>query len=96
MMAFPVLDDRAEEAYQRLQRRTKRAVDAEGRVEDGDVRGARDGRPPSRLLLRCDIEVDIGRDFADRMMLRIDFLRKVRISSCCSEPLRSLFSLILL
>ena len=44
MMAFPVLDDKADDAYQRLQRRTKRAVDAEGRV--GDEIDARDGRPP--------------------------------------------------
>lgn len=90
MMAFPVLDDKAEEAYQRLQRRTKRAVDAEGgagKVED--EREARDG-------LRCEIEVEVERVSEDRMMLRIAFLRKSRTLSCCSEPLRSPFSLILL
>jgi hypothetical protein len=91
MMAFPVLDDKAEEAYQRLQRRTKRAVGTEGSV--GDEMEARDGRRP---LLRCDIDVDAGSISDDRMMLRIAFLREVRILSCCSEPLRSLFSLMLL
>ena len=87
MMAFPVLDDSAEEAYQRLQRRTKRAVDAEGATgREEDERGARDG-------LRCDIEVEVERVSEDRMMLRIAFLRKARTLSSCSEPLRSPFSL---
>jgi len=93
MMAFPVLDDKAEEAYQRLQRRIKRAVVAEGRAGRVGDDGVRDGRTP---LFRCDIEVDVGRVSEDRMMLRIAFLRKAKTLSCCSEPLRSLFSLILL
>src|SRR6266702_595072 len=97
MMAFPVLDDKAEEAYHRLQRRTKRAVDAEGRAGRlGDEREVGDGRALLGPLPRCDIEVEVGRISEDRRMLRIAFLRWARTLCCCREPLRSPLSLLLL
>src|SRR6266404_3620781 len=84
-MAFPVLDDNADEAYHKLQRRTKRTVDADGREVDDEG----ESRPFPRPLPRYGIEVEVGRLSEDRRMLRIAFLRSARILCCCSEPLRS-------
>lgn len=79
MMAFPVLDDKAEEAYHRLQRRTNRAVDGEGSaVRLGDEMWVRDGRPRPRPLPRCDIEEEVGRISEDWRRLLIAFLRLAR------------------
>ena len=70
-------------------------VEAEGRAERlGDGWWVMDGRPFPKPLLRCDIEVEVGRISEDWRKLLITFLRLARKLCCRSEPLRSPLSLL--